>query len=48
MSRGFPGLIQGRRSRLELLLALWFSATPGAAGETTPGGRTPCSPASFH
>lgn len=49
MSQGFPRPHpwRSRRASLELLLALRFSATPGAAGETTLGGRTPCSAASL-
>lgn len=42
-----PRLWRSLRASLELLPALWFSATPGAAGDTTLGGRTPCSAASF-
>lgn len=49
MSQGFPRPHpwRSRRASLELLPALRFSATPGAAGETTLGGRTPCSAASL-
>lgn len=48
MSQGFsPRLWRSRRASLELLPALWFSATPGAAGDTILGGRAPCSAASF-